>query len=206
METSEAYLERKHREIGLLNDCLRSPLHLARPQSVEEVVDSKFQLAAALRAEHALQDWKATETACSHAASPSSGPFVFSYDYQRADLKVCGPSFYELERGCRSEAIYTASGMAAISALLLASARTIGTAGVVVLPGTYGETVELIESLAPHLRLVTARPPLGEAFDAAAAPRLLLLDSRAPAGAFRAGLPGGGSGPLCAATVGGSTC
>jgi hypothetical protein len=193
METSEAYLERKHREIGLLNDCLRSPLHLARPQSVGEVVDSKFQLAAALRAEHALQDWKATETAWSHAASPSSGPFVFSYDYQRADLKVCGPSFYELERGCRSEAIYTASGMAAISALLLASARIIGKADVVVLPGTYGETLELIKSLVPHLRLVTAALPLDEPYAAAASPRLLLLDSCAPAGAFEAALRCDGS-------------
>ena len=71
METSEAYLERKHGEIGLLNDCLRRPLHLARPQSVDEVVDCKFRLAAALRAENALQDWKATETAWSHAASPT---------------------------------------------------------------------------------------------------------------------------------------
>lgn len=194
METSEAYLDRKHREIGLLNDCLRSPLHLARPQSVDEVVVSKFQLAAALRAEHALQDWRATETAWSHAASPNSGPFVFSYDYQRADLKVSGPSFYELERGCRGEAIYTASGMAAISALLLASARIIGKADVVVLPGTYGETLELIESLVPHLRLVTASLPLGEAFAAAALPRFLLLDSCAPAGAFEAALRCDGSG------------
>ncbi|MGY4288837.1 hypothetical protein ACVWXO_008057 [Bradyrhizobium sp. LM2.7] len=73
METIHAYLERKHREIGLLNDCLRSPLHLPRPRSVDEVVKSKFQIAAALRAEHALQDWKATETAWSHAACPASG-------------------------------------------------------------------------------------------------------------------------------------
>jgi hypothetical protein len=194
METSEAYLERKHREIGLLNDCLSSPLPLARPQSVDEVVDCKFQLAAALRAEHALQDWKATETAWSHATSPTSGPFVFSYDYQRADLKVSGPSFYELERGCASEAIYTASGMAAISALLLASARIVGKADIVVLAGTYGETLELIESLVPHLRLVTARLPLDEAFDAAASPRFLLLDSCAPARAFEAALRCDGSG------------
>ncbi|PSO31643.1 hypothetical protein [Bradyrhizobium sp. MOS002] len=193
METSEAYLERKHGEIGLLNDCLRRPLHLARPQSVDEVVDCKFRLAAALRAENALQDWKATETAWSHAASPTSGPFSFSYDYQRADLKVRGPSFYEPERSCRSEAIYTASGMAAISALLLASTRIIGKADIVVLPGTYGETLELIDSLVPHLRLVTARLPLGEAFAATSSPRLLLLDSCAPAGAFEAALRCDGS-------------
>ena len=193
METSEAYLERKHREIGLLNDCLRSPLRLARPRSVDEVVTSKFQLAAALRAEHALQDWKATETAWSHAASRSSGPFAFSYDYQRADLKVRGPSFYELEHGCTSETIYTASGMAAISALLLASAGIIDKADILVLPGTYGETLELIERLVPHLRLVTASLPLGDAFAPAASPQLLLLDSCASAGAFEATLHCDGS-------------
>src|SRR3954466_9026982 len=88
METSEAYLDRKHREIGLLNDCLKSPLHLARPRSVDEVIRSKFQITAALRAEHELHDWRATETAWSHTARPASGPFAFSYDYQRADLRV----------------------------------------------------------------------------------------------------------------------
>ncbi|MCK1653997.1 hypothetical protein IVA88_21515 [Bradyrhizobium sp. 149] len=193
METFEAYLERKHGEIGLLNDCLRSPLHLVRPRSVDEVVDSKFQLAAALRAEHALQDWKATETAWSHATSPSSGPFAFSYDYQRADLRVRGPSFYELERGCRSEAIYTASGMAAISALLLASAGIIGKADIVLLPGTYGETLELIRSLVRHLRLVTLKLPLDDALASAASPQILLLDSCASAGAFEATLHCNGS-------------
>ena len=193
METIQAYLERKHREIGLLNDCLRSPLHLARPQSVDEVVKSKFRIAAALRAEHALHDWKATETAWSHAACPTSGPFEFSYDYQRADLRVRGPSFYEHETGCTSETIYTASGMAAISALLLASARIIDKADILVLPGSYGETLELIERFVPHLRLVTSRLPLDEAFAPATSAQILLLDSCASAGAFEAALRSNGS-------------
>jgi hypothetical protein len=193
METIQAYLERKHREIGLLNDCLRSPLHLARPRSVDEVVKSKFQIAAALRAEHALHDWKATETAWSHAACPTSGPFAFSYDYQRADLEVRGPSFYELERGCTSDVVYAASGMAAISALLLASAQIIDKADIVVLPGSYGETLELIERHVPHLRLVTPKLPLGEALAPAGAPRILLLDACASAGAFQAALRCDGS-------------
>lgn len=81
METVDAYLDRKHRELGLLNDCLRHPLHLPRPSSVDEVVKSKFRIAATLRAEHALHDWKATETAWSHTAHSTSGPFAFSYDY-----------------------------------------------------------------------------------------------------------------------------
>lgn len=188
METIQAYLERKHREIGLLNDCLRSPQHLARPRSVEEVIRSKFQITAALRAEHELHDWRATETAWSHTASPTSGAFAFSYDYQRADLTVRGPSFYEHESDGPSERIFTASGMAAISALLLACANIIGKADILVLPGSYGETLELIERFVPHLRLVALKLPLGEAFAPAASPQILLLDSCISAGAFEAAL------------------
>src|SRR5689334_7125369 len=114
METIEAYLERKHGELGLLNDCLRRRIDLARPRSVEEVVRSKFQITAALRAEHELHAWRATETAWSQASDPASGPFEFSYDYQRADLIVHGPSFYDFEGGLTGPAVYTSSGMAAI--------------------------------------------------------------------------------------------
>lgn len=193
METIEAYLARKHREIGLLNDCLKMPRRLACPRSVDEVIEAKFRLAAALRGEHELRDWRATETAWSTSACPTSGPFTFSYDYQRADLSVSGPPFYELALGCTSEAIYTASGMAAISALLLASAPVLADGEVLVLPGSYGETLELIERLVPNLRLVTLRLPLSDAFARAGVPRILLLDSCVSAGAFEAVLRCDGS-------------
>ncbi|WBL82336.1 hypothetical protein I3J27_18570 [Bradyrhizobium xenonodulans] len=186
METIEAYLERKHREIGLLNDCLRSPQHLPRPRSVEEVIKSKFQLTARLRAEHELLDWKATETAWSRTASPASGPFIFDYDYQRADLSVRGPSFYETACGGSSEAIYTASGMAAISALLLACVRIMAESDIVVLPGSYGETLELIERFVPTLRLVTPKLPPPDGLARAGVPRILLLDSCVSASTFEA--------------------
>lgn len=185
METIEAYLERKHREIGLLNDYLRSPQHLPRPRSVEEVIKSKFQLTARLRAEHELLDWKATETAWSRTASPASGPFIFDYDYQRADLSVRGPSFYELPRSATSETIYTTSGMAAISALLLACARIIAESDIVVLPGSYGETLELIERFVPTLRL-TPKLPSPDGLARAGVPRILLLDSCVSASTFEA--------------------
>lgn len=186
METIQAYLERKHRELRLLNDCLTKPLDLAPPRSVDEVVGSKFQITAALRAEHELQAWKATETASSHAADPVSGPFEFRYDYQRADFTVRGPSFYEFDGGCISAAVYTASGMAAISAVLLASAQIVEKADLLVLPGSYGETLELIRGLVPHLRLVALSLPLGDAFVSANSPKILLLDSCSLAGAFEA--------------------
>lgn len=193
MESIEAYLERKHREIGLLNDCLKSPRRLPCPRSVDEVVKTKFQLTAMLHAEHALQDWKSTETAWSASACPTSGPFAFSYDYQRADLSVSGPSFYELGPGCSSETIYAASGMAAISTLLLASAPIFAKADILVLPGSYGETLELIERFVPNLRVITLRLPLLDAFARAGMSRILLLDSCVSSGAFEAVLHCDGS-------------
>jgi hypothetical protein len=186
METFETYLERKHGEIGLLNDCLNNPRQLPRPRSMDDVIKTKFQLAAALRAEHELHDWNATETAWSATAKPTSGPFAFSYDYQRADLSVSGPSFYELDQGCIGATIYTASGMAAISALLLAFAPSLGRGDIAVLPGSYGETLELIEHFVPNMRLVPLKLPLARAFARAGAPRILLLDSCVSAGAFEA--------------------
>ncbi|UWU73059.1 hypothetical protein N2603_23430 [Bradyrhizobium huanghuaihaiense] len=192
METIKAYLERKRDELRLLNGCLSSPRPVPCPRSVDEVIRAKFQLTAALRAEHALHDWKATETSWSATASPTSGPFTFSYDYQRADLKVNGPSFYEREPGCSSETIYTGSGMAAISALLFAATRIVARAEILVLPGSYGETLELIERFVPELRLVTLSLPLSLA--GAGAPRILLLDSCVSAGAFEAALRCDGSG------------
>jgi hypothetical protein len=63
MEALEGYLQRKHRELMLLNSFLGTPLSLRHPVSVVEVIEQKFQIAAALKAEHALHDWALTETA-----------------------------------------------------------------------------------------------------------------------------------------------
>ncbi|MEH2522657.1 hypothetical protein V1288_000566 [Bradyrhizobium sp. AZCC 2176] len=161
---------------------------LTCPRSVSEVIRHKFQLTAALKAEHALHDWNVTETAWAHPGQQRIGPFEFRYDYQRADLDVRGPSFYGVE-GRAIDTIYTASGMAAISALLLASARLIGKADILVLPGAYGETQEFVEGYADRLRLITLNHPQEEdAGPRSASSRIMLLDSSASASAFDAGL------------------
>jgi hypothetical protein len=193
METFEDYLSRKHEELALLNSCLKSTLQLPFPRSVDEVIRFKFQIAAALRADHELRDWNATETAWSATASPASGPFAFSYDYQRADLRVSGPPFYELPSSCSSEMIYTISGMAAISALLLALARTNARVDILVLPGSYGETLELIDRFVPHLRSVTLKSRMCDAFASTGSLQILLLDSSVSNDAFESVLRGGGS-------------
>ncbi|CCD99265.1 hypothetical protein [Bradyrhizobium sp. STM 3809] len=186
METIDAYLVRKHQELQLLNGCLRRPYPLPVPRTVSEVVRHKFQLAAALKAEHALGDWTATETAWADAQDHRAGPFAFSYDYQRADLDVRGPSFYALG-DTPADTIYTISGMAALAALLLATRPVLGEAELLMLPGTYGETQELVAAHALHLRPLTLSPDLAELrIRRSAAPRLLLLDSSATASRFEA--------------------
>ncbi|MCP3402062.1 MULTISPECIES: hypothetical protein [unclassified Bradyrhizobium] len=184
METFETYLERKYQEIMLLNASLCRPQNLSRPRSVDEIIRMKFQLTAALRAEHELQDWKATETAWSTTACPASGPFVFSYDYQRADLSVSGPMFYELGAGCSSELYYSASGMAAISAVMLSAVQVLGSGEILAMTGSYAETLELIERFTPSLQIVSPELPL--AATSTGLPRVLLLDSCLPATAFEA--------------------
>ncbi|MGX9425222.1 MULTISPECIES: hypothetical protein [Bradyrhizobium] len=190
METLEAYLHRKHEELNLLNRFLSTPLSLHHPASVAEVIERKFQLAAALKAEHALHDWALTETAWAYPDRLRAGPFEFSYGYQRADLDVRGPSFYQFDDAAANETIYTSSGMAAISALLLASAQMMPEADILVLPGSYSETLELIESHARHLRPMLLKSSPGEVASRARRLRVLLLDSCAPAAAFETTLRG----------------
>lgn len=193
METIEAYLDRKHDELKLLNDCLRRPFSLVRPKSVDEVIQLKFQLTASIRAEHELQDWTATETAWANAGQGAAGQFKFKYDYQRADMQVQGPSFYEFDEEFIEETAYTGSGMGAISALLLASARVHGQADILVLPGTYGETLELIDGYAPHLRKVILNG-MDELAPADDERRIFLLDFCTPSGAFESTLCNPGRG------------
>jgi hypothetical protein len=185
METVETYLARKKQELELLNSFLSDPLTIRFPRSVVEVIEQKFHLAAALKAEHVLHDWALTETAWTHSSLRRSGPFEFKYDYQRADLEVKGPSFYALEDQLSSETVYTASGMAAISALLMATASVFSKADIVSMPNSYGETAELIDGHGRHLRRVELGTSLAEITNfRGLRPRILLLDSCASAGAF----------------------
>jgi hypothetical protein len=187
METVEAYFERKSDELGLFNSCLRTPLSLTHPRSLAEVIEYKFQLAAALKAELALGDWTATETAWA-PIQHRSGPFEFTYDYQRADLSVRGPPFYEIGSHRPSETIYTSSGMAAIAALLFASARLIQRATIVVPPGSYAESQELIHSYVRHLEVVTANSATSRSAPRSPSCRFMLLDSSLPSSSFEAAL------------------
>ena len=184
MESVEAYLERKSEELNLLNGCLAKPLSLPTPGGVADVITTKFKIAAALKAEHILEDWAVTETAWAHTGRVRAGPFEFRYDYQRADLQVRGPAVYRLGRlrEC-SHTLYTASGMAAISALLSATARVLGEADLLALPGSYSETLEVVESHMRHLRLVKLNRL--EDAGASASARVLLFDSCIPAEAYR---------------------
>jgi hypothetical protein len=180
METTEEYLNRKSQEIALLNQCLNAPLNLKYPNSPAEIISQKFQIASALKAEYAVQDWALTETAWAHPGKMRAGPFEFSYDYQRADLEVRGPPFYSFQSPDSHDTLYTSSGMSAISALLLATARLMASAEIMVLPGSYGETLELIETHTRHLRIIQLVDPAKDIATAGNENRILLLDTSTP--------------------------
>lgn len=188
METLDAYLQRKSREIALLEACLTTRLTLPRPASPAEIIKQKFQIASALKAEYAIKDWALTETAWAHAGKMTAGPFEFSYDYQRADLEVHGPSFYAFDYPELHDTVYTSSGMSAISALLFASAKLMPVADIMVLPGSYGETLELIEAHMRHLRTVHLKSPAEDLAGPPDIPRILLLDTSTPSHGIEAAL------------------
>ena len=166
-----------------MNRCLATPLDLPPPDSAAMAIDQKFQLAAALRAERSLESWAVTETARPATQRWQTGPFEFSFGYQRADLNVSGPPIYgalgERRAGFFERTLYTSSGMSAIAALLTALLRVHGAINVLAPRGCYGETRELMESFGRQIRILPAGRP-----NAWTAPldglRVVLLDSCVP--------------------------
>jgi hypothetical protein len=149
VETPESYLERKYREISLINSCLARPFDLAQPQSVAAAIDQKFLVAAALKAERCLLSWKVTETAGPSAQYWKSGGFEFLYGYQRADLSVRGPPIYKAIRfppvPVFQDTTYTCSGMSALAAVLSALSMVRGKVELLIPPDCYSETRELLD-------------------------------------------------------------
>ena len=170
-----------------MNRCLATPLNLPPPDSAAMAIDQKFQLAAALRAERSLESWAVTETARPATQRWQTGPFEFSFGYQRADLTVSGPPIYgalgERRAGFFERTLYTSSGMSAIATLLTALLRLHGAINVLAPRACYGETRELMESFDRQIRIL----PAGRR-NAWTAPldglRVVLLDSCVPTGFF----------------------
>jgi hypothetical protein len=113
------YYERKRRELALIE----SSCSLEAPQGPTDLgglLKRKFQSAALCRAETAAAQWSHTETRWGRGYC-GSGAFEFDYEYQRADLTVEGPPPYPMQ-GLKTlrPVLYTASGMGALSAALLA--------------------------------------------------------------------------------------
>ena len=188
LDPGGSYLQRKFLELSLINRCLAAPLELQHPVSVTDVIDQKFRLAAALRAERSLQSWAMTETARPSIKRWVSGPFQFSFGYQRADLAVQGPAIYDSLRGLpRSslfqKTIYTASGMSAIAGLLMSLLRLHHRIDVLAPRSCYGETRELMQGFGERVGITCAERWRG-ATGAGGRDRLrvLLLDSCVKAG------------------------
>jgi hypothetical protein len=181
VETSATYLERKHREIALIDACLATPLKVDAADSAEAMIERKFKLAGALRAERSLDSWAITETARPEAQRWRSGAYRFSYEYQRADLHVRGPAIYDVAGAAdgivRQETVYTGSGMSAISAIVTALIRVRGELDVIAPRGCYGETRELLESLQDRVTIVPSKRRNEPIRRAPNRSRVLLVDS-----------------------------
>jgi hypothetical protein len=179
VDTLSSYVERKRREIALLDRCLRTPLHPT--ESVGALIEQKFRLAALLKADQLLERWSITETARPPGQWMNVGPFAFRFGYQRADLEVRGPPIYptlhRLSVGCRESTIYTGSGMGAIAALLNALLQFNDTIEVVAPNDCYGEARELMTRLGSRIRVLpSTRYPCVAANERVDA-RVLWLDS-----------------------------
>jgi len=187
VETMQSYLERKYREISILNACLRWPPQLQRPTSPDTAIAQKFRLAAAVKADRALQSWSTTETAWAAHRPVKSGFFEFNYGYQRADLRVHGPAIYRaLEQSSTNlvrETMYASSGMSAMAALVSALSRLYGGAEVLIPIGCYGETRELLDSFAGLVRSLPLEPGAGLRCGNGVL-RAALIDSSVRAGFF----------------------
>jgi hypothetical protein len=187
MESLEAYFQRKREELHFLASLLARPPALPELQSIDAVVELKFRLGAALKAERALTDWCRTETNwTAEGQSYQIGPYDLYSSYQRADLTIAGPPIYRRFdcAGYREmSTIYAGSGMSSISTLLLALGRLLPGARLIAPAGAYSETLEAVVQYGGALRLDQAPPALGSPPTVASSrkkPRILLIDSSAP--------------------------
>ena len=191
METTEAYLRRKDEELRLIAACLAEPPAVPAPRSVDEAVEAKFRLAAALKGERARADWAMTETSWRGAGDWRVGQFDLSYEYQRADLIIRGPVLYEAfaaDPRRIAATILTGSGMAAVAGLVMALGRLADGVDVLAPAGAYAETLELIEKYGRGWRLHRLGPRAPSAAPRRPRERLrvLLIDSAVPTGMFDA--------------------
>jgi len=185
-ESLEAYFQRKQEELLFLTGFLARPPGLPEPRSIEAVTEHKFRLAAALKAERALADWRRTETSWADDGRPYHiGFYDLQSSYRRADLTLDGPPIYGAlaDTGWREiSTTYAGSGMSSISTLLAALGRVLPGARLVAPAGAYGETLEAVAHYGGSLRLDEPRPgdrPLGPA--PRAEPCVVLVDSCVPA-------------------------
>jgi hypothetical protein len=154
MEDLEEYVERKEREIALINGlpcCAASDRALrigGRDHRLE--VPARQRLCAP---SGPCKVGAVTETARPEIQRWRWGAYRFSFGYQRADLKVTGPAIYRAlaakRRGSALGDGLHGAGMSAI-AVVLSALCSCGRLNVFATRGYYGETRELMESLAPR--------------------------------------------------------
>jgi hypothetical protein len=164
METNEEYLARKNKEVAYLNSRLRDPFPLPAKISLDRIIPLKFKLRARQIAELCTSDDELTETNITEHSDLNYHAYHLHYSYQRFDLSVRGQPIYSpgihaaLGSGeITSGTSYFASGMSAISSVLLALNRALSSPmHILAFKDTYFETQHVIQTMTPQLRLSTA--------------------------------------------------
>ena len=181
MQPLGPYLDRKRRELSLLNGCRPAPFDPSDRQSVIAAIEEKFRVAASLKADQLLTHWSITETARPPAQWQRADPFGFNFGYQRADLEVRGPPIYKrleaLCSGCSKSTVYTGAGMSAIGALIMASLQLNDVVDILAPADCYVETRELLASFGSRIRTIPLLENRCGNLAKTPAARILWLDS-----------------------------
>ena len=148
MESLDAYLRRKGRELTLIESFLPNPVSSPQLGSVDDVVARKFQAGAALKAAQVCADWQLTETHWTRKSDFRIGPFTVTYNYQRADLAIHSPAIYSAPRWDVGHttvwSAFTSCGMAAVASLAAAYGQVCPDGAWLLPPHGYPETQELV--------------------------------------------------------------
>jgi len=159
MENMNDYLRRKEEEIRFLNDQLFTPLAIPRPLGLDDIIPLKFQLRAALLTQTIGTNREMTETNSTPKPDWTCHGYTATYLYQRHNLQITGaPIYRDALEAIAADAssmreMYMASGMGALTVVLLALNRAVASPWyVVAFSDTYFETQHLIRQVASQMK------------------------------------------------------
>lgn len=169
LELPRKFLARKQAELRLVGE---NPRFDIQGMTLEEIFDRKLCFAGLTKAQFNLEHPEVTETR-RDGGPTECGHYEFDFSYQRADLKVDGPTVGgNADGSVPAKTFYTNSGIAAL-AVVFNTLRRMGLETISTAPGHYPETGELAEVLGLRIETDAASPIPSQG-------TLVLLDSASP--------------------------